>query len=120
VAVRRSTDVLAVTDACVADAVRYIRGEHDRLPTVDDVAAHVRLSRRQLERRFLAALGRSLAAELRRVRIDRVKHLMDTTDLTLERIAAVCDFPDAASLSKLFRRSVGMAPSEYRRRSRLH
>lgn len=120
VAVRRSTDVLAVTDACVAEAVRYMRDDHPRMPTVDDVAAHVGLSRRQLERRFLASLGRSLAAEFRGMRIERIKHLMDTTDLTLERIAALCDFPDAASMSKLFRRVVGAAPSEYRRRSRLH
>ncbi len=120
IAVRRSTDVLAVADACVADAMRFIRAEYQRSLTVEDVAAHVGLSRRQLERRFQAALDRSLAAEIRRTRIERVKHLMDTTDLTLERIAATCDFPDAASLSKLFRRIVGTAPSEYRRRSRLH
>jgi LacI family transcriptional regulator len=119
VVVRHSTDVLAVNDHCVADAVRYIRADHPVHPTVDDVAAHVGLSRRQLERRFGAALNRSVAMELRRARIDRVKHMIDTTDRTLDDIAAMCNFPDAASLSKLFRRVVGMAPSEYRRRSRL-
>lgn len=70
VVVRRSSDVIAVDDAHVAAALRFIREQAacERLD-VAAVAQHVDLSRRSLERRFGEVLGRTPAQQILRSRI---------------------------------------------------
>jgi LacI family transcriptional regulator len=119
VVARQSSDVLAIADQEVARSVQFIR-EHAAEPmSVDDVVAELRISRRRLEQRFQAALGRTPASEIRRARIERARHLLEVTDVPLGQIALDCGFTDAPRLSKVFRREMGMTPSQYRMRARL-
>lgn len=117
VVVRQSSDVLAIEDRNVADALRYIAENAHRQIGVEDILDHLTISRRQLEKRFRTVLGRSPAAEIRRVRIEKAKHLMDTTNLPLSRIAERSGFVDVSFLGKSFRREMGMSPTQYRRRT---
>ena len=67
---RQSTDVLAVKDSDVADAIRFIR-EHACDPcSVKHVLHAVPVARRWLERQFLSQLGRTPHDEITRVRIE--------------------------------------------------
>ncbi len=119
VVTRQSSDILAIADQEVVRSVQFIR-EHAAEPiSVDDVVKDLRISRRRLEQRFQAALGRTPASEIRRVRIERARHLLEVTDVPLGQIAADCGFGDAPRLSKVFRREMGMTPSQYRMRARL-
>jgi len=70
--------------------------------------------RRVLERRMHEWLGRSPHEEITRVQIQRVKGLLLDTELTLEQIAERSGFRDAQYLSVVFKRKVGMPPSEFR------
>jgi LacI family transcriptional regulator len=118
VVVRQSSDVLAIEDENVADALRYIADNAHKPIGVEDVLDHLTISRRQLEKRFQTVLGRSPAAEIRRIRIEKAKHLMDSTNLPLSRIAERSGFHDVSFLGKSFRRETGMTPTQYRRRTR--
>ncbi len=53
---------------------------------------------------------------LMRMRIDKAKHLMTSTDLTLAEIAARLGWCNAAYFTNIFRDSEGVAPKEWRRR----
>ena len=115
---RQSTDVMAVDDPDVVAALRFIR---DRVCTgidVNDVLKHVPLSRRALEARFRALIGRTPHAEIIRLRIGRVKQLLMETDLSLEEIAVATGFRHTEYLSVAFRRSEGITASDYRRQQR--
>ncbi len=118
VVVRQSSDVLAIEDQNVAEAVRFISENAHRPIGVEDILEQLTVSRRQIEKRFQIVLGRSPAAEIRRVRIERAKKLMDTTNMPLSRIAQQTGFTDVSFLGKSFRRETGMTPSQYRRRTR--
>jgi LacI family transcriptional regulator len=118
VVVRQSSDLLAIEDPNVADALRYITEHAHRPISVEDILDHLTISRRQLEKRFQTVLGRSPATEIRRARIEKAKHLMDTTDLPLTKIAERSGFHDVSFLGKSFRRETGMTPTQYRRRTR--
>ncbi len=59
VVARQSTDFVAVADADTAAALHYIREHACDGIDVDDVLAHVPVSRRTLERRFATFLGHS-------------------------------------------------------------
>ena len=113
---RQSTDVSAIDDPHVAAAVHFIRRHGHEPITVSDLLARVSVSRRTLERRFLAALGRSPHAEVLRVRLDRVRRLLGETAYPLREVARRSGFRHAEYMSAMFRKNTGETPGRYRRR----
>ncbi len=118
VVARRSSDVLAIDDPVVADAVAWI-GSHAtgrlRVPMVARAAA---CSRQRLERGFRAALGRTIREEIQRVRVESAKTILRATTLDLKDVARQTGFTTAALLNEAFRRELEMTPGVYRRRMR--
>jgi LacI family transcriptional regulator len=119
VVVRQSTDLVAINDADVAKAVRFIREWACRGIDVARVAEEVGLSRRAVERRFLEHLGRAPKAEIMRVRIERAKMLLAQTDHSGEAIARKCGFASLIYFTRAFRREVGMTTRAYRKMRRV-
>jgi len=111
---RQSTETLAVSDPDVADAVRFIHANAGRPIGVEDVLADVPLSRRQLERRFRDAVGRSILDEILRCRIDRAKGLLLETELALPQVALASGFGSASYFSVAFQKAAGMTPGRFR------
>ena len=116
IAVRRSTDVLAIPDRAVAAAVRHIAEHACEGLTVAEVLPHAAVSRAQLEKKFRQHLGRSPQAEIRRVQVERIRKLLADTDLPLKRIAGLTGFAYMEYLCVVFRRLTGETPGTYRRR----
>jgi LacI family transcriptional regulator, galactose operon repressor len=113
---RRSSDILAVDDALVARAVRWIREHADRRVSVPMVAHAVGGGRQRLERRFRRVLDRTVVDEIRRAHVDAAKRLLQTTSLSMAEVAKRSGFTNAALLSVAFQREIGMPPGVYRRR----
>jgi len=114
---RLSTDVLAVDDPHVADALRYIR-EHACDPcSVDDVLRHVPTGRRWLERQFVKSLGRTVGDEILRIRMERAQRLLVSGTLKMPAIAERCGFSCGPTLTRAFERALGISPSAYRRKA---
>ena len=110
---------LAIDDADVAAAARFIQAHAGRPIHVADVAREATLSRRQLERRFREALNRSVLDEIVRCRIDRARRLLMETDLTLPQVAFASGFRSASYLNVVFHQRVGVPPARFRRAQRL-
>ena len=113
---RQSTDLLAIEDDDVADAMRYIAAHAGRRISIPDVLHEVPLSRRQMERKFQAALGRSILDEILRCRIERARQLLSDTELALPQVADASGFTSASYFSVVFAKQVGTTPAEFRRR----
>ena len=111
---RQSTETLAVQDEDVADALRFIHANAGRPIGIADVLADLPLSRRQLERRFRDAVGRSIHDEIFRCRIDRAKQLLLDTELALPQVALASGFTSASYFSTAFIKSAGMTPGKFR------
>lgn len=118
VATRQSTDTMAVGDAQIARAIRFIREHACRGTSVADVLRACPMSRRALEQRMKAIIGRTPHAEILRVQISRAKQLLAGTSLALPEVAEKCGFRHAEYLSVAFKREAGVAPSDYRRAQR--
>jgi LacI family transcriptional regulator len=115
---RRSTDLTAVGDPEVAEALRFIR-QHAAGPLdVDGVLQTVTVSRRQLERRFRNCLGRSMLDEIRRCRLERARQLLLESDLTIPQIASASGFSSASYLTVVFGEANGETPGSFRRKVR--
>ncbi len=117
---RQSTDLLAIDEPVVVEAVRFIRAHLSEPLSVETILDHMTVSRRQLEKRFQQVLGRSPAAEIRRLRVERARQLIQSSDHTLSTVADMCGFNDVSMLGKAFRRETGVTPSQYRRRYGKH
>jgi len=116
VAIRQSTDVLAVDDASVAAAIRFIRQHSKTVIQVNDVVNVVPLSRRVLEKRFRTILGRSIHDEIRCTRVEQIIRMLAETVMPISEIAQALGFSDVAHISRYFRREKGMSPLAYRKR----
>jgi LacI family transcriptional regulator len=114
VVARQSTDVLAIDDEDLAQALHFIRQYACQGIGVEEVLARVTISRATLERKFAAVLGRTPRSEIVRVRLDRVRHLLGETTYPVERIAALTGFKNPAHLSVVFKRETGQTPGAYR------
>ena len=115
---RQSTDLLAIGDPNVVEAVRFIRHEVANGVRADDVLANAGVSRSALEKAFKRAIGRTIHQEITRARIQLTQEMLANTNLALPDVAARCGFSDRTRLSSVFRRETGMTPKQYRQRAR--
>jgi transcriptional regulator GlxA family with amidase domain len=79
------------------------------------IARRAAMSRRTLTRRFRQQVGITPALWVGRARVRRAQHLLETTDLPVERIAAEVGFGSSTVLRERFGRIVGTSPQSYRR-----
>ena len=89
---------------------------HYREP--DPVAAAVRragIPARTLKRRFKIATGATLIERVQNLRIERAKRLLESTSSPVDAIGAEVGYEDASFFRRLFRRSTGLSPAQYRR-----
>ena len=112
---RESTRVFASEDPIVEKAMRYIRFHGTSRVTVGSIIAAIPASRRSLETRFKKATGRTLRAEIVRVRLAHARALLRTTTLTVGDVAAECGFGSAQRFHEAFRETEGISPGRYRR-----
>lgn len=113
---RQSTDVLAVHDEELCQAIRFIRENVNRPIQVEDLLEVVPINRRTLEKRFRKHLGRSIHEEIRRTRIQRACLLLRQTDMVIGRIHQACGYTAQDRFNAAFRQEKAMTPSQYRRK----
>jgi LacI family transcriptional regulator len=116
VAVRQSSDLLAIDDAAVKVMLGRIRQAGDVPVRVDDVVRELSVCRRSAERRFRSVVGRGIAAEIRRSRVERAKELLAETGLSVADVAARTGFASPQRFAVAFRRTEHMTPTAYRAR----
>jgi len=114
VVTRQSTDITAIEDPKVAEAVHYIRKHSSRVIQVGDVAEAVGLSRRALEQRFRKILAHSVHEEIKYARIHQMANMLVDTNLSISQIAGLLGYPDASNVSRYFKKHKGISPSDYR------
>ena len=111
---RQSTDFFAIDDDTVARAMTFIIQNVHRPLDVGDVVEAACASRRTLERRFQQKVGRSVAQEIRRMRVERAKRELLEPELSIKQVASRCGFASSIRLHEMFVREVGLSPTEFR------
>jgi len=86
--------------------------EIDAIPQVTELAG---VPERTLKRRFKSATGSSLVTYLQNLRVEEAKHLLETTDTSVDEISYAAGYSDASFFRRLFKRLTGLTPSHYRK-----
>ncbi len=89
---------------------------HPRFPTIDQVAAHLNVSVRTLQRR-LTERGLSFRSILDELRNDFALRYLRRVDLPIAEVADLLNYSDSANFIRAFRRRHDVSPSQWRRLS---
>ena len=111
---RQSTDSYAADDPMVSRALRHIAEHGHHAMEVPDVVTAMATTRRTLERKFRASLGRTIAEEITRLRLERAKRRLVETGAPMKEVALDAGFPTANHFTKVFSRVEGISPTQYR------
>lgn len=103
-----------VSDFRIHKAVHYIEQRIDDFPSVRDIAEHVGIGERQLERIFKVSLGTTPAALHRMMRLQYGKWLITNTRDSITEIAVNCGFSDGSHFAREFKALFKCAPSSLR------
>jgi AraC-like DNA-binding protein/ligand-binding sensor protein len=98
----------------VAGAKEFIQTHAEEPITLDQVVEHVHVSRFHFCKLFKKATGMTLTEYVLRVRIEKAKTLLIDPSLRISEVVFAAGFGSIPRFNSVFKRHVGMAPSEYR------
>jgi len=101
---------------CVREALEYIELHFESDISIQQIAAHLYVSRTYLHRIFKEATGRSLKDHLIDFRMKKACWYLAQTDYPVAVIARSVGYEDPLYFSKLFRQKKGLPPTAYRER----
>ena len=101
---RASTFVNLTRDPLVESCRQLICRDLAQKLTTDTLAAELKVPRRTLERRFAAATGHAIHAEIITHRLTLARKLMATHEMPLEAVASRCGFYDVSHLYRMLKR----------------
>jgi LacI family transcriptional regulator len=116
---RESTATVAVADVRLREALIYFQQHMAEPVTVEELCAHVDVSRRWLEYSFRNALKATPHEYMQRERLIHARRLLaDEPGTRIYRVAQRVGITSAKHFTKAFRREFGMSPREYRATTR--
>jgi AraC-like DNA-binding protein len=104
----------SIQDPQVQKAVQALHEDCARQWTLEALASHAGLSRTSLAERFRKTMGNTPLNYLRSVRMQKAMGVLSQSERSLEQIAQEVGYQDAFSFSKVFKRTVGVAPRAFR------
>jgi transcriptional regulator GlxA family with amidase domain len=101
-------------DELVLMAQRRIESAYQKAETIEDLIQDLPSSRRNVVRRFKQATGCTPIEYLQKTRIEAAKKLLEQTNQRMLEVMLNSGYNDPKAFRKVFRKSVGMTPTEYR------
>ncbi len=116
VVIRKSSDMLGVQHPHVATALNRIWHHYQEPVTTEQLCKGIPMSYRRLHDAFVKHVGRTMAEELRRCRIEHAQRLLVAPEMfIMEDIAERAGFSSAGQMARVFSHFLGISPSQYRK-----
>lgn len=105
-------------DAVISDCQAWIAAHYDAPNPVARMVQRSGLPERSFKRRFRSATGYTPIAYVQALRIEEAKQMLEAGDTGTDAVAAAVGYEDPAFFRRLFKRSAGLTPAQYRQRYR--
>ncbi len=105
------------TSGLISKAKAYIEENYSRDISLDDVSRHVDISPYYFSKLFKEESGENFIEYLTNLRIKRAKNLLRHSDMNMKNICAKIGYSDPNYFSRIFKKQVGVTPTEYRESS---
>lgn len=99
----------------VKSAIGYLNSHFAEDISLQEVADHACLSKFYFAREFRRLTGYTFLAYLNHVRCENAKKMLEAGQSTVSEIAARCGFRTPSYFSRIFRKSEGVYPKDYRK-----
>jgi transcriptional regulator GlxA family with amidase domain len=103
-------------DGAILKAQHWLSAQRERPVTVADIARHAGLEPRTFLRRFVQATGMRPSEYQQRLRMTRAREMLEFSRTSVDEIASSVGYDDPGGFRRVFRKIVGLTPSDYRRR----
>ena len=104
------------SDAVIAQCQLWIADHYAAANPVAKMAEQSGLTSRTFKRRFSKATGYAPLDYLQSLRVEEAKQMLETTDNAIDDIASLVGYDDPSSFRRLFKRTTGIPPHQYRAR----
>lgn len=96
----------------------FFERHYDSFPSPVDLAKHLCVSTRQLDRILKQLFSMSFSAKLAQTKTELAKDLLETTDMSIVKISENLGYNSPASFSASFKKQTGVSPNTYRKNNR--
>jgi len=96
-------------------AIEYVKNNYRTPITLDDVAGAVSLSSVYFSSIFKKETGQNFSDFLMEYRLNIAKNLLKSSNLSIKEIAHEVSFADPRYFSKVFKKAVGIKPTEFKK-----
>lgn len=103
-----------VQNKLASSAVSYIHEHLSEPLSLESLAQELHISASHLSRTFKKSRNESLTEYINRTRIEKAKEYLKTTDTLTYEIAELVGYHDPTYFSSIFKKYVGVSPTEYR------
>lgn len=108
-----------VTDT-ITRAMEYIKRHYGESVKLDDIASAVNLSPYHFHRLFKNSVTMTPLAYLTRIRIERARELLLTTQMSISEIAPACGYENPSYFAKVFLSHTGQTPGVFRQTGQVY
>ena len=101
--------------AHVNEIQKYIHSRFNEKIAIEDLCKEVNMSETLLTTCFKSTTGKTIIEYINCLRIDKAKQLLAETDMRITDISYELGFNDGAYFNRVFKKTVGTSPNEYRK-----
>lgn len=98
----------------VEAAKAYIQNNYSKDISLDEVSQAVNISPYYFSKIFKEDVGEGFVEYLTKIRMDRAKELLTTTEYSMKEICSMVGYADPNYFSRSFKKNVGVTPTEYK------
>ena len=109
-----STKAAEKSQGAVEVAKNYIQNNYSRDISLDEVSQAVNISPYYFSKIFKEDVGEGFVEYLTKIRMDKAKELLTTTECSMKEICSMVGYADPNYFSRSFKKNVGVTPTEYK------
>ncbi|MCI5699911.1 MAG: AraC family transcriptional regulator [Lachnospiraceae bacterium] len=99
----------------IKEAISYIKANYHTEISIEDISKSLSLDRKYFSKLFKMELNLSPSEYLMQFRISKACELLQTTNMTISEIAVTVGYSNQFSFSRVFKKHLGMSPTDFRK-----
>ncbi len=102
-------------DDYIKKSIAYMHKYYSGNITIDDICNEIYLSSSHFKRIFKNETGKTPYQFLTEIRIEKAKEMLNNKESTIHEVARLCGFVNQGNMSTIFKKHMGISPSEYKK-----
>jgi AraC family transcriptional regulator len=101
----------------IKQAIQFMQEYYSANISINDICNLIYLSPCHFKRVFKDCTGQTPYQYLMKIRLEKAKEILKEKESSMEEVARLCGFVNTGHFATVFKRNIGMSPSEYRKQA---